>query len=106
MSRSRIPRRSGSMSRWGSRAPGPTSCTGAASRDRLDPEHLVQFLRGKPVVARGDGAEHLGDKLDLVERHAVVDARIETLTHRAHLHCRADPQQAVIPGYARPGAPA
>jgi hypothetical protein len=46
------------------------------------------------MVTRSDGREHLGDKLDLVERHAVVDARIEKLTHRAHLHRRADPQQA------------
>ena len=51
------------------------------------------------MVTRSDGSEHLGHKLDLVERHTVVDTRIETLTHRAHLHCRADPQQALLLGY-------
>ena len=44
------------------------SCTGTASRDRLDPEHLVQLLGGEPMVTRSDGTEHLGHKLDLVKR--------------------------------------
>ena len=55
------------------------------SRDRLHPEYLVKLLRGKRVVARGNGAENLGVELDLVERHAVMDTKIETLTHRVHL---------------------
>ena len=58
------------------------------------------------MVTCSDGTEHLSHKLDLVECHAVVDTRIETLTHRAHLHRRADPQQALVPGYAGSGAAA
>jgi len=41
------------------------------------------------MVARRDGAENLGVELDLVEGHAVVHAKIETVRHRAHLPPRA-----------------
>jgi hypothetical protein len=62
-----------------------------ASRDRLHPEHLVEFLRGKRMVTRSDGAENFGVELDLVERHAVMDTKIETLTHRVHLLAKGSP---------------
>src|SRR5439155_1743693 len=49
----------------------------------VDPEDLVQFLRRERMVTRGNGAENLCVKLNLVERHTVVDTKIETLTHRS-----------------------
>src|SRR5215467_2642104 len=64
-------------------------------RDRLHPENLVQLLRGEPVVTRGNGTENLGVELDLIERHAVMDTKIETLTHRAHLLAKGS---TAIPG--------
>jgi hypothetical protein len=67
-------------------------------RDRLHPENLIQLFRGKPVVAHGNGTENLGIELDLVERHAVMDTKIETLTHRAHLLAK-DPHRSLVPGY-------
>lgn len=79
------------------------------SRDRLHPKNLVYFLWGEWTVTRSNGAEDLGVKLDLVERHPVVDTKIETLTHRSHLHRRADPQRTLIPliqGYDVTGVPA
>jgi hypothetical protein len=97
------------------RYPGPPGQTQAAklnlvtprhSRDRLHPENLVYFLRGEGTVTRSNGAEDLGVKLDLVERHPVVDTKIETLTHRSHLHRRADPQRTLIQGYDVTGVPA
>jgi hypothetical protein len=39
------------------------------------------------MIAGGYGAEDFRVEFDLVERHAVVDSQIETLSHRAHLHC-------------------
>jgi hypothetical protein len=39
------------------------------------------------VIAGGYGAEDLRVEFDLVKRHTVVDAQIETLSHRAHLRC-------------------
>jgi hypothetical protein len=38
------------------------------------------------VIAGGYGAEDFRVEFDLVKRHAVVDAQVETL-HRAHLRC-------------------
>jgi hypothetical protein len=57
------------------------------------------------MVARSYGTEDLGIKLDLVERHAVVDAKIEALRHHAHLHRRAEPQPW-LKVTTRPGVPA
>jgi hypothetical protein len=39
------------------------------------------------VIAGGYGAEDFRVEFDLVKRHDVVDAQIETLSHRAHLRC-------------------
>ena len=65
---------------------------GSPSGDRADSEDLVEFLCGERAVGGGDGAEYFRVEFDLVERHAVVDSQIETLSHRAHLHRRADPR--------------
>ncbi len=43
------------------------------------------------MIAHSYGTEDLGIEIDLVKRHAVVDAKIEALRHRAHLHRRAEP---------------
>jgi len=43
------------------------------------------------MIARSYGTENLGIELDLIERHEIVDAKIEALRHRAHLHRRAEP---------------
>jgi hypothetical protein len=56
----------------------------------LHPEYLVKFLWREWPVTGGDGAEHFGVELDFVKGHAVVDPKIETLSHRAHLRLRAD----------------
>ena len=58
-----------------------------ASGDGADPENLVEFFQGERVIARGYGAEDFRVEFDLVKRHAVVEAQIETLSHRAHLRC-------------------
>jgi mycothiol synthase len=63
---------------------------GARLGHRLDAQNLVELLRRERTVSGGDGAEYLRIEFDLVERHAVVDSQIETLSHRAHLHRRAD----------------
>ena len=50
------------------------------------PQHRVEFRVGQRTVADRHGAENLGVELDLVERNAIGDAKIELLAHRAHLH--------------------
>ena len=50
-------------------------------------ENLVEFFRGQRVIAGGYGAEDFRIELDLIKRHAVVDAQIETLSHSAHHRC-------------------
>jgi hypothetical protein len=55
--------------------------------DRSYPENLVEFFQGEDVIAGGYGAEDFRVELNLVERHAIVDTQIETLSHRAHLRC-------------------
>jgi hypothetical protein len=69
-------------------------------------EHLIEFLEGKRVITLSNGTENFGIEIYLVERHAVVDAKIETLTHRAHLHRRADPRNPRNKATTRPDTPA
>ncbi len=52
----------------------------------VDPQHRVEFRVGQRTVADRHGAENLGVELDLIERNAIGDAKIELLAHRAHLH--------------------
>ena len=61
--------------------------TGSVDRDhRVDPQHRVELRVGQRTVADRHGAQNLGVELDLVERDAIGDAKIELLAHRAHLH--------------------
>ena len=59
------------------------------------------------MVTPGNGAEDLCVELNLVERHTVVDPKIETLTHRSPPPAlggsAANPWYKVTP---RPGVPA
>ena len=64
-----------------------TPPTSRSSSDLADPENLVEFFQGERVIAGGYGAEDFRVEFDLVKRHAVVDAQVETLCHRAHLRC-------------------
>ncbi len=71
----------------------------ARSRHPPDPKNLVKFpWREWPVTGR-NGTEHFCVELDFVKGHAVVDPKIETLTHRAHLHRRADSRNLRQQGY-------
>ncbi len=54
---------------------------------RADPENLVEFFQRERMIAGGYSAEDFRVEFDLGKRHAVVDAQIETLSHRAHLRC-------------------
>ena len=56
---------------------------------RADPEDLIEFLRGERPVGRGHRAQYLGVQLDLIQRDSVVNAQVQVLSQRAHLHCRA-----------------
>src|SRR5208282_2482734 len=51
------------------------------------------LLRGQRPVGGGHRAEYLGVQLNLVQRYAVVDAQVQVLSQRAHLHCRADSRE-------------
>ena len=53
---------------------------------RVDPQHRVELRVGQRAVADRHGAQNLGVELDLVERDAIGDAKVELLAHRAHLH--------------------
>lgn len=64
-----------------------------------DPKNLVKFLWREWSVTDGNGTEHFCVELDFVKGHAVVDPKIETLTHRAHLHRRADSRNLRQQGY-------
>ena len=58
-----------------------------ALSDRANPENLVEFFQRERMIASGYGAEDFRVEFDLGKRHAVMDAQIETLSHRAHLRC-------------------
>jgi mycothiol synthase len=46
-------------------------------------EHCVYLVLGQPPVDGCHRAEHVGDKIDLGERDGVVDAMVNTLSHRS-----------------------
>lgn len=58
------------------------------------------------MITRSNGTENFCVEFDLIECHAVVHAKIETLTHRAHLHRRADPRNPRNKATTRPDTPA
>jgi hypothetical protein len=48
----------------------------------IEPENRIEFIVGQRPVDRGDRAQHVGIKVDLVERDGVVKAIIEVVSHR------------------------
>src|ERR1019366_4989714 len=82
-------RRSGSTSRWALRTGTPTSCSpacrvaapGRARRRWLASGPGPGWSGEQRPVARGYRAEHLGVELYLIERHPIVDTKIEVLSH-------------------------
>jgi len=51
-----------------------------------DAECFVKFSVGQRPVGRGDGAEHIGVQVDLIQGDAVVNTKIQLSRNRAHLH--------------------
>ena len=56
----------------------------------LNAEHLVQLAAAQRPLARRHGAQHIGDKLDLVQGLAVVNPLVNLLWNRAHLRSRPE----------------
>jgi len=71
-----------------------------------DAQHRVEFRVGQPPVAYRHRTENLGVELDFIECHAIGDAKIESLAHRAHLHRQADSRKPDHKVTTRPYAPA
>ncbi len=49
------------------------------------PPAVPKLVIGQRPVARRDRAQDLRVQLDLIERHAVVDAQVDIVSHRVHL---------------------
>lgn len=50
------------------------------------PEYFVNLGGGQNAVGGRHSAQNLGVQLDLLERNAVVEAQVDVITQRDHLH--------------------